>query len=236
VSEACGTVARQVDLPPATDTRRTVTTEYHAFVDGDVGRCGAILRHVEPRTLRTRTVFRMGEDAPVYLVDHVVDHEGDVRQWRRFEYDSPSSGTRHSGTRALDGTVHVDGTSVPALADAIGGYGEHLVLARMIDDGADTVSFAVFDEGEPEDAPQAAALHGRGIEATELLDGSVVDAERIQLVLAGRPTNAHWCVDGVVVKSDWCGAQSFLVDDVDALCAGLDAEVVARIREFAAAR
>lgn len=61
-----------------------------------------------------------------------------------------------------------------------------------------------------------------------------MDAERVQLVLAGHPTNAHWCVNGVVVKSDWCGAQSFLVDDLDDLCAGLDSEVVARIREFAA--
>lgn len=35
------------------------------------------------------------------------------------------------------------------------------------------------------------------------------------------------------MKSDWCGAQSFLVDDLDALCAGLDPEVAARVREFA---
>jgi hypothetical protein len=209
-----------------------VRTEYHAFVDGDVGRCGAILRHVEPRSLRTRTVFRMGEDAPVYLVDHVVEHDGDVRQWRRFTYDSPSSESRHSGTRDLDGTVHVDGMPAPALSDAVGGYAEHLVLAQMLGDDADAVSYLQFDESEPEEDAQTAQLHRRGAEATELLDGSTVRAERIQLVLAGRPTNAHWCVDGVVVKSDWCGAQSFLVDDLDALCAGLDPEVAARINEF----
>jgi hypothetical protein len=61
-----------------------------------------------------------------------------------------------------------------------------------------------------------------------------VDAERIQLVVAGRSTNTHWGVGGVVVKSDWCGAQSFLVDDLDVICAELDSEVVTRIREFAA--
>ena len=209
-------------------------TEYHAFVDGDVGRCGAILRHVEPRSLRTRTVFRMGEDAPVYLVDHVVDHDGDVRQWRHFKYDSPNSESQHSGTRDPDGTVRVDGTPAPELSDAVGGYGEHLVLAQMLRDGEDAVSYVQFDESEPEEGAQTAELHRRGIEATELLDGSTVDAERIQLVLAGRSTNAHWCVDGVVVKSDWCGAESFLVDDLDALCAGLDSEVAARIKEFAA--
>lgn len=207
-------------------------TEYHAFVDGEAGRCGAILRHVEPRSLRTRTVFRMGEDAPVYLVDHVVEHDGDVRQWRRFTYDSPSSGSRHSGTRDPDGTVHVDGMVAPALSDAVGGYGEHLVLAQMLGGDDDVVSYLQFDESEPQRDAETAELHRRGIEATELRDGSSVSAERIQLVLSGRSTNAHWCVDGVVVKSDWCGAQSFLVDDVDALCAGLDAEVAARIKEF----
>lgn len=208
-------------------------TEYHAFVDGDVGRCGAILRHMEPRSLRTRTVFRMGEDAPLYLVDHVVDHDGDVRRWRRFTYDSPSSESQHSGTRDADGTVHVDGTPTPALSNAIGAYGEHLILTQMLGGTADTVSYLQFDESEPERDPQTAQMHRRGIEATELLDGSTVDAERIQLVVAGRSTNAHWCVDGVVMKSDWCGAQSFLVDDLDALCAGLDSEVAARISEFA---
>ncbi|MGF9761105.1 hypothetical protein AAII07_38550 [Microvirga sp. 0TCS3.31] len=209
-------------------------TEYHAFVDGDVGLCGAILRHVEPMRLRTRTAFRMGQDAPLYLVDHVVDHDGDVRRWRRFTYDSPSSESHHSGTREADGTVQVDGTPTPALSDAIGAYSEHLVLMRMLGDEADTVSYLQFDESEPEQDSQAAELHRIGVEATELLDGSPVDAERIQLVVAGHSTNTHWCLDGVVVKSDWCGAQSFLVDDLDALCAGLDSEVAALIREFTA--
>jgi hypothetical protein len=90
----------------------------------------------------------------------------------------------------------VDGTLAPGLSDAVGGYGEHLVLAQTLGDDADSVSLRQFDESEP--------------------------------------ANAHWCVDGVVVKSDGCGAQSFLVDDLDALCAGLDPEVVARIRELAA--
>lgn len=209
-------------------------TEYHAFVDGDVGRCGAILRHVGPRSLRTRTVFRMGQDAPLYLVDHVVDHDGDVRRWSRFTYDSRTSGSHRSGTRDADGTVHVDGAPAPALSDAIGAYAEHLILTQMLAGKADTASYLQFDESEPEGDPQAVQMHRRGIEATELLDGSTVDAERIQLVVAGRSTNAHWCVDGVVVKSDWCGAQSFLVDDPDALRAGLDPEVAARISEFAA--
>ncbi|WP_299926692.1 hypothetical protein [uncultured Nocardioides sp.] len=175
----------------------------------------------------------MGEDGPLYLVDHVVDHDGDARRWRRFAYASPSSESQHYGTRDADGTVHVDGAPAPSLTDTIGAYGEHLVLRQMLRDDADAVSYLQFDESEPDQDPQAAELHRIGIEATQLLDGSSVDAERIQLVLAGHRTNAHWCIDGVVVKSDWCGAQSFLVDDLDALRAGLDSEVAARISEFA---
>lgn len=207
-------------------------TEYHAFVDGDVGRCGAILRRVEPGRLRTRTVFRMGDDDPAYLVDHVVEHDGDVRRWTRFTYDSPTSGSHHVGIRDLDGVVRVDGTPAPALVDAVGGYGEHLVVALLLGDDADAVAYRQFDEGSPEEGARSAELRRRGVETTELLDGSTVDAERIQLVIDGRPTNTHWCVDGVVVKSDWCGAQSFLVDDLAALCSGLDPDVAARIEDF----
>jgi hypothetical protein len=125
-------------------------------------------------------------------------------------------------------------TLAPALADAVPAYGEHLAVAQLLRDDAKGASYLQFDESEPTGACEAAELRRLGIETTELLDRSTGDAERIQLVLAGRPANTHWCVDGVVVKSDWCGAQSFLVDDLGALCAGLDAEVVARIREFAA--
>ncbi len=96
-------------------------TEHHAFVDADAGRCGAILRHVGPLSLRTRTVFRPGGADPVYLVHHVVDHDGDVRRWTRFTYDSPASGIQPSGTRDPDGTVRVDGTRVAGLFGAVGG-------------------------------------------------------------------------------------------------------------------
>lgn len=208
-------------------------SECHVFVDGDAGRCGAILRHTEPQRMRTRTVFKMApQDAPVYLVDHVVEHDGDVRHWRRFAYDSPTSGSQHSGEREPDGTVCVDGTSTPALFSAIGGYSEHLVLKQLLVDGEEAISYLQFDESDPADGVQVAELRKQGIESTELLDGSVVNAEVIRLVVAGRETNAHWCIDGLVVKSDWCGAQSFLVDDVDALSAGLDPEVAALIQEF----
>lgn len=209
-------------------------TENHAFVDGDAGRCGAILRHVGPRSLRTRTVFRTGDDAPVYLVDHVVHHDGDVRAWTGFTYDSPTSGTRRVGTRGPDGTVHVDGRPHPHLSGAIGGYGEHLLLAQMLGEQQDATSWLQFDESEPEAVAQRATLRREGPETTTLLDGSTVSAERVQLAVDGRASNAHWCVDGVVVKSDWCGAHSYLFHDLDALRAGLDPGVAARIEEFAA--
>ena len=210
-----------------------MTTEYHAFVDGDAGLCGAVLRRIEPRSMRTRTVFRMGADAPVYLVDHRVDHDGDVRRWTRFRYVSPTSQTEHAGTRDSTGAVHVDGVEAPELADALGGYGEHLVLTQMLAADAEVESYVSFDEGDPRRGPERAELQRLGTESIELLDGTVVDAERVRLVVAGRPTNTHWCVAGTVVKSDWCGAQSFLVDDLDGLCAELDPEVAARIHEFA---
>lgn len=208
-------------------------TEYHAFVDGDAGRCGAIMRHIEPNALTTRTVFKMGDDAPVYLVDHKVFHGGDAHLWSRFDYDSPTSDSRHRGIRRFDNTIEVDGAPAPQLTDAVGGYTEHLVLTEMLLDGADSVSYTQFDESEPGEDAESANLRRVGTEDTDLLDGSTVSAERVQLTVDGRPTNAHWCVDGVVVKSDWCGAQSFLVDDLDALCSGLDDEVAALIRDFA---
>ncbi|MBS2939611.1 hypothetical protein KDN32_17870 [Nocardioides sp. J2M5] len=176
----------------------------------------------------------MGDDAPLYLVDHVVEHDGDPRRWSGFTYDCPATGIRHVGTREASGTVHVDGRPAPGLSGAVGGYGEHLLVAQLLRDGEKTTSWLQLDESEPEAAPQRAELHREGVETTTLLDGATVQAERVRLSLDGAAANTHWIVDGVIVKSDWCGAQSFLVDDTGVLRAGLDHEVVEQIEDFAA--
>lgn len=207
--------------------------DHHLFVDGDAGLCGAILRHLESGRMRARTVFRMGDDAPVYHVDQVVEHDGDVRRWTRFTYDSPTSGTSHSGHRT-DGRVVLDGRPAPGLADAVGGYGEHLLLLDLLRDGARSVSYHQFDEGDPDAGMEAAELVRDGRETTALLDGTLVDAERVRLVVGGQPTNTHWHRDGVVLKSDWCGAQSFHVDDLGSSLHLLDDEVAALVEEFLA--
>ncbi len=117
---------------------------------------------------------------------------------------------------------------------AIGGYGGTPPGADARRAQDDATSWLQFDESEPEAAAQRAILRREGLETTTLLDGSTVSAERVQLAVDGRASNAHWCVDGVVVKSDWCGAHSYLSHDPEALRAGLDPEVAARIEEFAA--
>lgn len=211
--------------------------EYQIFVDGDVGPCGAILRHVESGMLRTRTVFKMGDDAPVYLVDHLVEYDGGVHQWTRFTYECASAGiTRYEGNRAADGSVHIGGEPAPALDGALPGYAEHLVLTQLLASGDPAAAYTQFAEGAPHDGTESVEMRRDGREPTELADGTTVEADRIVVLIGDQPTNTHWSVDGVVVKSDWCGAQSFPAPNIKSLLTGqpdLDDEVAARIREFA---
>ncbi|KRF34428.1 hypothetical protein [Nocardioides sp. Soil805] len=215
-----------------------MTFEYQIFVDGDVGPCGAILRQVESGMLRTRTVFKMGDDAPVYFVDHLVEYSGGVHQWTRFTYECPTAEiTRHEGNRAADGSVHIDKEPAPALDGALPAYAEHLVLTHLLTSGGPGAAYTQFAEGAPQDGTESVEIRRDGREPTELADGTTVEADRIVVLIDDQPTNTHWSADGEVVKSDWCGAQSFSAPTIELLLTGqpaLDDEVAARIREFAA--
>lgn len=210
--------------------------EYQIFVDGEVGPCGAILRHVESGVLRTRTVFKMGDDAPVYLVDHLVEYDRGVHQWTRFNYQCPTAGITRRGNRAADGSVHIDGQPAPALDGALPGYAEHLVLTHLLTSGDPAAAYTQFAEGAPHDGTESVEMRRDGRESTELADGTMVEADRIVVLIDDQPINTHWSADGVVVKSDWCGAQSFSAPNIKSVLTGqpdLDDEVEARIREFA---
>lgn len=209
-----------------------MTVRLEAFVDEDAGKCGAILRRQGPDGLTTRTVFRMGDDAPVYLVDHSVSYNNRIQDWTSFAYESPTSETSHRGSRDDDGAALVDGEAAPGLGEAIPGYAEILLVDEAMNDARTSVEYRFFDESEPDEGVKPAVLRREGTEDTELLDGTSITAERVRQVVQGTPANTHWYAAGDVVKSDWCGAQSFHVDDLDVLLEGLDDEVRGHITDF----
>lgn len=208
-----------------------MTDEFHSFVDSSVGKCGAILRRSSPGRLLTRTVFRLGEQAPIYLVDVTLDYVGSARTWTRYSVRIAGSDAIEVGERARTGEVRLGGGVVAALHDAVPSYAEHLLVGELLSAGQRSLTYRIFDEGRPHRASDA-ALTIQGLESIGLADGSLVDAQRVRLRVGGRPTNTHWAIGGVVVMSDWCGARSYRVADVDQLACDLDEDVARHIWDF----
>lgn len=206
------------------------TISVEAFVDSDEGLCGAILREERDGLLRTRTALRMGADAPVYQVDDEIRFDGDVRNWQSFTYTTQPSGLTRQGKRPDTGEVHIDGVEQVALQQGIPSYADCLLVPAAVGSAHGVLEYERFDEASL--ACAHAALRLDGDEEIALFDGSQVVAQKVQLVVGGKPGNTFWVVGEQVVKSDWCGAQSFLLECPEGVFDDLDEEVQALISSF----
>lgn len=182
----------------------------------------------------------------------VREHEDRVPDGRRRSRLPRRRGARHDGLRAglvsvhlpfvrlrehhrggtdRGGDVEINGHVIGSIGNAVPSFAEHLLVGELLAGEAESLTFTQFDEEDPTEI-SGAMLTREGTETVALQDGSLIAAERVQLTVGGRRTNTHWPSAGVVVKSDWCGAESYLSTAVAPLLDGLDGTVVTHIREF----
>ncbi len=207
-----------------------MTLHIESFFDGDFGKSGAILRAITPSSIATRTVFRMNSDGPMMLFDQVTQHPGDVFSWSEFTFKDSTNDVDVSGEQN-GSAISVNGESTALPSRSIPGYAAHLVLTRLLQGDEESVRFRQFSETEPESL-ESAEFRTIGSESIEMPWGESVVCRKVQLVLDGKDNNAFWCRDGAVVKSDWCGAESYTTSDMEFLLDGLADDVCTAIVDF----
>lgn len=185
---------------------------------------GLLVRTAGIRSLRTGLVFTTPDGAVVDLLQHTrFDAAG---TWSEFSHREAGHEVRYgnaASTAAPGGVPRLD------VGGAIPSYAAHRVLVRFAASAEDHVDFLQFAES-PAPEVQRARFERQGAEDL-VIDGIEVHAERIGLVIDGRPANTFWFRGASRVASDWGGARSSPVKDARAVIAGLDV----RIRDRAVA-
>lgn len=193
----------------------TVTVESFHVAGTKVG---ALVRKLSPVGLETLNCLLV-PDGPMVELRHVFECGEDVFEWTRFRY-SDAAGTIQIGERRGTNVV-VDGQVLEAVSDrVIPSYASWLLLQEMVEDGLRELEFHLINEGGSDPAMVPATLRSDGSAGTVLL------------LENDKPRNTFWVEDGRIVRSDWGGAESYAVDDVDTALDGLSGGVAATVRAF----
>lgn len=167
-------------------------------------------------------------DGGLYHVEQETQVGAGPLEWRGFTSFDPQTGARVIGEVYGDIAV-VDGTEVSR--EAIPSFMAHRVLLDLIANGGDRVEFRQFSEAEP--VVQGAEFVRRGPEQIPTPAGEI-SADRFDLVVDGSPYTSFWSDGASVVASDWSGANSYLVADLDAALRDAPTVVADVAREWVA--
>jgi hypothetical protein len=195
-----------------------MTIVHEAFL-GDDGSVGVLLRSYQTTGTRFLTCFAE-PDGTVYRVAIRVVHSGRPSAWTSLEMAD-----HVGGTTATLGAREVAPNSTPSYADV-------LIVEDTIADDLAAHSWDRLDEATLTTAP--ASLERGEPGQVDGLDGRPIDAVPYVLSLDGRPTYTFWVADGEVVVTDWAGARSYRVDDLNEALAGSHEDVVYHARAWVA--
>lgn len=193
----------------------TSTTEIESFYLGEQ-KVGALVRRFSLNLIQTTLVFKI-EDGPVIHLFQETRFPTDVLEWSEYKYVDHLEGTNVEA-KADTGPLLRDPASKP-----IPSYAAHVVLKDFLATAEPQRGFSQFNECVPLTITPAAFVR-QGTERVETPWGWR-DAVEVVLEVDGRAGNTFWCVDTLVVKSDWQGATSYSTNNIDSALQGLDAEV-----------
>lgn len=184
-------------------------TDVEAFRFGAVT-TGVLVRSYGDGAMSTQLVFESPDGRLVDLYQQTVFD--DVRAWAEFTYRDDGDEIRVFNRRTADASRRTPSVDVGA---AIPSYAAHDVLRRFIHSDAPDVHFEQFAEAV-HPAPTRARFVREGSDEL-VIDGARIPARRIRLYVDARPGNTFWTSGTTIVMSDWGGAQSYPVTDLDAV-------------------
>lgn len=163
---------------------------------------GAIVRRVQPTSLSTMVSFTQPEG--LYHVETRIELDDEnPRHWRHYVWH--------------DDQTFVERDHEPSdPADAVPSFAEFLLIQHLLETGDAELPFTLLEE-------QSGSLHPAVL---------VHEADEVGLYVDGELTNRHRVVGDEVIASDWNGAGSRVVHDLDELFQDLDEQVAMRVRNF----
>lgn len=207
-----------------------MTYEHFLFVDGDDHvPCGVVSYDLTHGCYRALSAVQFAPTEPLFHVEVSLRYHDTFDQWHHFAYQDAN--TTVELQRAADGAVTTSSGTPVAVSGGVPTYAERLIVGQLLANGADRISYPVFSDNEPESLRPAEWVR-QPAENVTLLDGYTVTADVVQFVLDGDTKNRHWCQDGHILVSDWCGAQSFRCPDNTTVTTAVPTPVAKLVTNF----
>ncbi|WP_420175181.1 hypothetical protein [Luteococcus sp. OSA5] len=163
---------------------------------------GAIVRRIEPTSLSTLVCFT--EPGGLHHVECRIEFDGENPfDWTHYVMHNDDEFVERDHEQSDPGDV------VPSFA-------EPRLVQQLLHSGEPELSFTLLDEGSGQMRP--ARLVHKG--------------DEVGLYSEDHLLNRHRVVGDEVIASDWNGAGSRVVHEVDELLDGLDEQVALRVRNF----
>ncbi|MEL4358059.1 MULTISPECIES: hypothetical protein [unclassified Luteococcus] len=163
---------------------------------------GAIVRRIQPTSLSTLVCFTQSDG--LYHVECRIELDDEnPRHWRHYVWHDE----QHFVERDHE-------PSDPA--DAVPSFAEYLLVRHLLQTGDAELPFTLLEE-------QGGSLHPAVL---------VHEGDEVGLYVDEQLTNRHRVVGDEVIASDWSGAGSRLVHDLDEFFDGLPEPVAVRVRNF----
>ncbi len=178
---------------------------------------GALYRRYCGGVLTSRIAFT--EDDGTYRAESVIHFSDDGQSWVRSSFQSGHT------TEAIGAPAKVDREAAGLERNSLPSYGEVLLLLDMIASGSARADFLRLSDSEPTPDNQVpSTIEAVGEETVQLETGFHSLAMRLEVKERSKLVAIHWTVGGELVKSDWNGAESFLVAGADEALRGLDGD------------
>ncbi|MEA5454293.1 hypothetical protein SPF06_06095 [Sinomonas sp. JGH33] len=189
---------------------------WESFWVGGVRR-GALFRSFDGVRLTVRVAFDDGVGAP-FAAQSLLSVGPET--WDACAFRQEPGGLRTELGREAAGLG----------ADTLPSSGEYLLVARIAESSRGGAEFGRIDEAQPDAGPAPARVRRRPGGAIDFPDGRIRQAERLDVVAGGMRVATYWAVGGVVVRSAWAGALTFLCTEAEAL-EGLDPGISSFLRQ-----
>lgn len=185
---------------------------------------GILVRCSTASELTTRLFFQTPDGDNSSLIQTTWFEGGD---WTRFSYTE-------NGEEILLHRSDLSKPPAPASAgrldQAIPSYAAHGVLTRLLRDGGESADFVQFQESV-HPVPQESRFVVEGFESIRIGNQALV-TKKVQLYSDGKRSNTFWTLNEAVVKSDWGGAESYLVNDVESALDAMGTALRSKVQKF----
>jgi len=192
---------------------------------------GVIARKLSAGKLETLTCFKAPDQA-LFHVEHIFNYETSVFDWNSFTFIEHHEARETHAYRRGKQIYDRESKVIQDIQEkTIPGYSIYLII-KALSGGERPEPFYLLTDGDPSLTPKQCRVQVSELEEVHRRNDELRTLRAVQCFSDGERNQTFWISEGQVIKSDWCGAESYKVSTLSELSCGLDREVIEVLEAF----